>query len=147
MVQLHGKNPYRKSVISALHKENERMLIHMAYGKEKCNRILNEEYGRKYYFFEKNLQEARIFFKTRVSMLPFAGNFSNDRRFAKTSWLCLCGSKEEEKHLTSGRCSVYGDLVGQNMNFNDDTTLVKLFLDILERRDELEEKTNIKKKD
>ena len=79
------KSRYKAILKKAAHKENEKRLRALASGKEKCNKILNEEYGRKYYFFEKNIHEARLFYKTRVSMLPFAGNFSHYNQFSKTN--------------------------------------------------------------
>ena len=90
---------------------------------------------QKDYFYDKSIDEARKFYKTRVSMLPFAGNYPNDVRFAKTNWLCLCGVREEEKHLTSGNCKVFGDLVDPNLDLTKDENLVNLFSNILERRD------------
>lgn len=44
-------------------------------------------------------------------MHPFAGNYSQDRRFARSDWLCRCRkSKESQKHILSGECEVYGDI-------------------------------------
>ena len=69
-------------------------------------------------------------------MLPFAGNYHNDKRFAKTNWLCLCGeSPEDQSHLMSGSCSFYGDLVDDAFDPAKDDHLVDLFSAILERRD------------
>ena len=87
--------------------------------------------------FYKSIQEARLLYKTRVSMLPFAGNYPNDARFAKTNWLCLCGVKEDERHLTSGTCKVFGDLVDPESDFSKDDDLVDLFSNILKRRDDI----------
>ena len=111
-ITILDKTKYRKILVAACHNKNKQRLLKSAKGRNKCDRILNEEYGKKYYFFEKNIDEARFFFKTRVSMLPFAANYPND----KTNWLCLCGVKEEEKNLTSGNCSVFGDLVDGTEN-------------------------------
>ena len=73
-------------------------------------------------------------------MLPFAGNYSKDVRFARTDWLCRCGKeREEESHLLSGNCNVYGEIRGRYDNLDDDNQLVKFFNDILARRDKLEE--------
>ena len=74
-------------------------------------------------------------------MLPFAGNYSKDARFAHTNWLCRCGeAKEEESHLMSGNCSVYGEIRRSYSDLNDDKQLVDFFNEVLSRRDELEEK-------
>ena len=79
-------------------------------------------------------------------MLPFAGNFSRDQRFSRTDWLCRCGrANEEERHLLSGNCEVYGEIRSSYTDLNDDDQLVKFFNEVLFKRDELEE--NDKKKD
>ena len=109
--------------------------------KKKCVRIFSDVYGRKQYFNNYNIHQVRQHFKTRVRMMPFAGNYSNDKRFKKTDFLCQClKSREEEKHLTSGLCAVYGDLVNENSDLNNDVELVKLFNNILARRDFLDKK-------
>ena len=107
----------------------------LAQGKNKCNKILNDEYGKKLYFCEKNINEARKFYKMRVQMLPFAENFKHDKRFYKSGWLCKCGSKEDENHLMSGACPVYSDLISPNMDFSLDEHLVILFTDNLRRKE------------
>ena len=78
-------------------------------------------------------------------MLPFAENYKHDKRFAKSNWLCRCGYSEDENHLTSGLCPIYGDLVSKDLDFSLDEYLVLLFTDILERRDELEKSDSAKK--
>ena len=66
-------------------------------------------------------------------------NYSNDQRFSKTSWLSLCKeAREEESHLKSGNCSVYGDSVRKYSDLTEDDSLVKFFTEVLARRDELE---------
>ena len=74
-------------------------------------------------------------------MMAFAGNFSKDKRFARSEWLCKCGdSKEEESHLMSGNCRVYGEIRRNYSDLSDDKQLVDFFNEVLSRRDELEEK-------
>ena len=81
-------------------------------------------------------------FRTRFGLLPFAGNYSKDKRFAKTSWLCACGEeREEEQDLLSGNCKVYGDLAHNYENLADDNQLVKFFANVLARREDMEVET------
>ena len=102
---------YRKIVLKACHKLNEQRLRKKADGKQKCERIPEESYGKKRYISSSFIHEVRQMYKTRFGMQPFAGNFSHNRRFARTEWLCRCGiSKEEEGHILSGNCEVYGDI-------------------------------------
>ena len=80
-------------------------------------------------------------YKTRYGMMAFAGNFAKDKRFAWSDWLCKCGeAREEESHLISGTCQVYGEIRHKYSNLNDDKQLVDFFNEVLSRRDELEEK-------
>jgi hypothetical protein len=132
-----NRDQYKKVLIQAGHIENEKYLRGLAKGK--CERISVEEYGRKPYIQQKNIFSVRQQFRTRFGLQPFAGNFSNDRRFAKTNWLCKCKqAREEELHLVSGQCPVYGDLTHKFSNLTDDNSLVQFFQDVLARREELD---------
>ena len=76
-------------------------------------------------------------------MHAFAGNYSHDKRYAKTNWLCLCqNSREEEIHLKSGECTVYGDLTHKYSDLSSDDDLADLFREILARRELLTKPTN-----
>ena len=111
----------------------------MGEGKDKCSRILKECYGRKKYFNTSNIKEARSIFRTRVAMMPFAGNYGHDKRYAGTNWLCRCKTaREEERHLTAGECPVYGDLA-EGRDLESDGDLKEFFLAVLARREALDE--------
>ena len=44
-------------------------------------------------------------------LLPFAGNYSPDRRCAASGWLSKCEQcREEESHVLSGKCTIYGEI-------------------------------------
>ena len=134
-----AKQDFRKVVTLACHKLNEERLRKQAQGKEKCDHIMKEPYGKKDYVEKKMIQQVRQQYKTRVKMLPFAGNFSHDRRFSRTEWLCKCRqAREVEGHLTSGKCPVYGDIKGGYANLDNDDDLVKFFQEILDRREMLD---------
>ena len=56
----------------------------------------------------------------------------NYKRFAKYNWLCRCEeAREDESHLVSGKCKVYGDLTS-------DDGLVQFFTAVLAKRDQLD---------
>ena len=113
-----------------------------AEGKKKCERIMKEEFGLKDYMKQNTLCKVREIFKTRVHMQPFAGNYPNDRRFKKNNFMCKCKTKkEEESHLLSGECTVYGDLRRTYGDLSEDKQLVNFFSAVLERRERLEERT------
>ena len=61
-------------------------------------------------------------------------------KYAKSDWLCRClEEKEEESHITSGSCKVYGDLTSQFGDLKEDSNLVEFFIAVLDRRDSLED--------
>ena len=135
---LLNKTKYSQIVTRALHIKNEQMLRLLAHGK--CERINREEYGKKEYISSKDIQSVRQHYRTRFGLQNFAGNYSNDNRFAKTSWLCRClESRENEPHLTSGKCKVFGDLNERFGDLTDDENLVRFFQEVLARRDLLDE--------
>ena len=126
----------------ALDTRNETMLKEQATNKTKCRSIMQEDYGKKEYMNEKKIEEVRLMFKTRVGLLPFAGNFSHDKRFSKSNWLCRCGMRESQSHITSGSCQIYEDIWKDRGDLRNDEDLVKFFSAVLERRsllDRLEE--------
>ena len=92
---------------------------------------------------KKTIKSVRQEFRTRFGLLAFAGNYSHDRRFAKSDWLCQCQeAREEELHLLSGQCKVYGDLTHKYSNLTDDNALVDFFQEVLARREELDKELN-----
>ena len=130
---------FRKVVTSACHRMNEKRLRKQAEGKEKCDKIMLEPYGKKDYVGKKIIYQVRQHYKTRVKMMPFAGNFTHDRRFSKTEWLCKCRQiKEVEGHLTSGKCPVYGDIRERYTDLKNDDDLVHFFQEVLDRREMLD---------
>ena len=131
---------YKKLLLPACHRRNEEKLRLGAKGK--CERINSEQYGRKQYIQKKNIFHVRTQYKSRFGLQPFAGNYSQDRRFQRTGWLCKCEqSREDESHILSGQCKVYGDLIDKYQDLTDDENLVQLFTDVLARRDELDRET------
>ena len=107
----------------------------------KCGRIKEEKYGQISYIQQNKIHVVREQCRTRWGLLPFAGNYSKDKRFAKTSWLCVCGEEREEQHLISGHCKVYGDLTHKYDNLAEDNQLVQFFEEVLARREDLEVET------
>ena len=132
-----GKKIYRKILIEACHRKNEANL--RTHAKGKCERINYEQYGKKEYLSSAKISTVRELYRTRFSLLPFAGNYSHDKRFAKTRWLCICEEeREEEQHLLSRHCQVYGDLNNRFSDLSDQNQLAQFFNDVLARRDQLQ---------
>jgi hypothetical protein len=136
-----GKNEYKKILLEACHRKNKEDLQVLARGK--CERIKWEKYEKKKYISNKTIHSVRMQFRTRFGLQRFGGNYSMDKSFAKTNWMCKClESREVENHLISGECKVYGDLALKYSDLADDDNLVNLFTEILARRDLLDKKDN-----
>ena len=72
----------------------------------KCGCMKTEVYGKKDYIEKKTICDAIMWFKSCFGLQAFAGNYSHDRRFAKTDWLCRCQSAvEDEGHNVSYRAT------------------------------------------
>ena len=133
-----SKSNFRKLITTACHRKNE-IFLRATASEVKCRRIQNEDYGQKEYLSMKTIHESRSWYRTRFGLQPFAGNYSHDRRFAKTNWLCKCGTaQEEEGHIVSGNCQVYGDLKDKFGDLGEDSNLVSYFQAVLDRREDLE---------
>ena len=132
-----SKEQYSKEVNIACHKRNEKIMRDQAKGN--CEMILHETYGKKEYISKKNVFDVRQQYRSCFGLQPFAGNYSKDKRFARTNWLCRCEEeREEETHLMSGQCTVFGDLALKYNTLTDDENLVLFFSEVLARRDDLD---------
>ena len=129
-----NKSEFKRMIKGAIQTKHEEILRQQSKGKTKCYNILKEGYGKKEYLNEKKIEDVRIMFKSRIGLMPFAGNYSHDKRFAKTNWLCRCGLKETEAHLTAGMCPIYDDIWQARGDLRKDEDLVKFFSLVLERR-------------
>ena len=129
-----SKSEFKSLIKGAIQTKHEEMLKEESKGKTKCHNILKEGYGKKEYLNVKKIEDVRIMFKSRVGLMPFAGNYSHDKRFVKTNWLCRCGLKETEAHLTAGTCPIYDDIWQGRGDLRKDEDLVKFFSLVLERR-------------
>ena len=131
---------FRKVVTDACHAVNEKHLREKASGNKKTQRIEKEFYIKKEYLQKKKIENVRIQFRARYGMLPFAGNFGHDRKFSHTEWLCSCREeREEESHLLSGTCRVYGSIRRKYGELDEDEDLISFFNEVLEKREELED--------
>jgi hypothetical protein len=98
----------------------------------------------KSYIHTENIKQCRNWFRTRFGLQEFAGNYSHSKKYAKTNWMCRCGSeREEEGHIIRGHCEVYGDLRSQFGDLKEDNNLVQYFQAVLDRRDSLEEEDTL----
>ena len=132
-----NKEKFVKILQEALHKINEEKLRNSAKGK--CDRIGTEKYGRKEYLERIFLFDVRNQYRTRFGLQALAGNYKNYKRFAKSSCLCRCEeAREDESHLVSGRCKVFGDLTEMYTDLTTDEGLVEFFTAVLTRRDQLD---------
>ena len=104
-----------------------------------CGKWLISWNNKQWHINKKNIFHIRQQYRSRFGLQDFAGNYRNDKRFLKTGGLCLClESREDEFHLLSGRCKVYGDLTEGFSDLTDDEDLVQFFAAVLSRRDQLD---------
>ena len=135
----YNKSDYKLILSKACHVRNEHILREISDGKEKCARIISEKYGQKEYIQNKYISEVRNIYRTRYGQRDLAGNFSHDKSYSKTNWMCMCGlSKEKEVHITSGKCPIYSDIREKYTDFDKDEDLVSYFNEVLERRGQIE---------
>ena len=90
---------------------------------------MSEEYGRKKYVDSEKIDHVRDTYRARFGLMPFAGNFKNDKQFARALWKCNhCQKMDSESHLLW--CDAYKEL-RQNKNLSNDKDLCKYLQDIL----------------
>jgi hypothetical protein len=135
-VTTQSREQYKKVVNDAVKVKDEQWLREQANNKTKCDHIMKDGYGKKDYMSKEKIGDTRQWYRTRVGLLPFAGNYSKNMKFANTEWMCRCReAKEEEKHITSGKCPVYSDIRDNYGELNDDEEMVCFLREVLERRD------------
>ena len=136
-----SKAEYKSMLSQLLKVKDEANLREQAKEKTKCERIMKDKYGKKEYITQMKIGEVRKYFKTRVGLLPFANNYKNDKRFARTKWMCRCDEeKEDQSHIRS--CSIYSDITEKYPNVDDDENLVKYLHEVLTRRDLIDDVEN-----
>ena len=96
---------------------------------------MRETFGKKNYIIKNKVGKVRNIFKARVGMSEFADNFSKDKRFMRTNWLCRCGDQRESESYILEECVVYEDIRNEYESINDDTQLALFYAKVLERRD------------
>ena len=128
------KAEYKILLSQLLQVKDESMLRDQAKDKSKCERILKDRYGKKEYLTKMTIGEVRKFYRTRVGLLPFASNYKNDKRFARTNWMCRCKTeKENQSHIR--QCPIYSDITQKYPSVDDYSDLVKYLREVLNRRD------------
>ena len=80
-------------------------------------------------------------------MLLFAGNFSKDRRFLPTHWMCRCGvGREEEEHIKVTSCTLYQDILVKYSDLSEDNQLARFYAEVLDWRDKFDREEEERKK-
>ena len=130
-----SKSEYKELVKSALKMKDEEYLRKEAEGKRKCEKIMKEKFEKKSYISNNKIAEVRNIFKARVGMSNFAGNFSNDKRFLRTNWMCRCESERESEEHVIKECTIYEDIRQDYEDLSDDIQLASFFTKVLKRRD------------
>jgi hypothetical protein len=82
-----SKAAFKKVIDTACRKEQRQRLMKLAEGRVKCSNIPMEVFEKKEYISNTKIKDVRERYKTRYGLQPFAGNFSHDKRFARSEWL------------------------------------------------------------
>ena len=105
------------------------------YKKLKFEELSKEKFGRKQYFFAKNLEDVRTIFKIKSEVFPsIRKNFS--QKYKKESLNCpscrnISSPKEDsQKHLMF-ECPTFNS-VRENKDFSNDSDLLEFFKSVLE---------------
>ena len=125
-------------MMKAVKKVDELNLVKLMENKTKCKRLIESDYGKKEYVSKKKIEEVRNIFRTRCRMLPFAGNFRNDQKYAAYNWDCVCGSlvMEREEHIVE-ECVFYREIREKFGLLDDDEVLCNFFAEVLAKRNEI----------
>ena len=67
----HKTKKYRKIVVEACHKANEQLLKKLAEGKNKCERMKGEEYGKKEYVKNNPIYHVRQIYRSKYGRRSF----------------------------------------------------------------------------
>ena len=114
------KKMVNKAIVEANGKELKADIIER-YKKLKTSELAREEFSRKDYMKDLDLQQARTKFKFRTSMTQHVKmNQKNNEQYAAELWKCEeCGRQDTNLHLLS--CSGY-ELMREGINLNCDNT-------------------------
>ena len=92
---------FRSLLLKACHSKNKERILEGASG-VKCSHLKDGKYGRQSYLQDQTISQCRNWFRTRFGLRDFAGNYSHNRKFSKTNWMCRCSKEvEEEGHIVS----------------------------------------------
>ena len=117
-------------------KNTDELRLHLKkYKKINVEEICNEECDVKPYIKEMKLQDARLRFKLRSSMVPTVKmNFQSDPKFSSDLWSCWsCSDPDSITHIKL--CLTYSDL-REDLDLDVDHDLVTYFRRVIDRREE-----------
>ena len=146
-----SKFQFRKLVKNYIRNKNKTELLQSIreYKKIDYNQCFEEEYKRKSYFYDMNLEQTRTRFRISSKMLQTVkSNFSSKYKHTSMSCQSCKGMKREtedseddpidsQSHLLTS-CLAFSDIRDQ-YDTNTDLGLVKFFSAVIERRIEEEE--------
>ena len=143
-----SKKEYRNVVENAVREYDESKIKVEMTDLKKTRKIKNDDCKRKKYIEMKCLKDVRDIFSERLFMLPFAANYKNDRRFARTNGKCPgCAGEDGETEIddqehAASSCAGYEDLRNK-FDLDTDLGLVGFYRAVLDRRRKEEEERTL----
>ena len=98
--------------------------------------LAKEDFEIKSYFTKLNVEQARLKFQIRSSMVKTVKmNYSSDPKYSHEMWKCShCDLIDTQNHIIS-TCNAYQHL-RVNKNLENDHDLVKFFQEVLKMRED-----------
>ena len=133
-----SKAQWKKFVNQCIKKKNRQDILDTIetrnYKKLDLEELKAEQFERKSYMTDLNMQAARTKFALRTKMTKTIKlNFKNDPINKKTLWKCNdCDSIDSQEHILW--CPAYGHL-RTDKNLEDDKDLTRYFQQVLQLRD------------
>ena len=133
-----SKLQWKKAVNEKIRKKNRKDILDNIesknYKKLDLEELQTEEFERKPYLTELNMQAARTKFALRTRMTKTVKlNYKNDPVNKKSLWKCNdCSSIDSQEHILW--CPAYGHL-RMDKNLQDDKDLTRYFQQVLQLRD------------
>ena len=137
-----SKQSWSRAINNKIKDENRTMILNKIKGYKKLDyfRLKKEEFCMKDYLKTMNIKDARLFFRTRVSLVPgIKFQYKSDPKFSASLWSCDLCEKAGEYNLDSFPHVLWCPELAQlrkDRDINDDQHLVNYVRDAMRIREE-----------
>ena len=137
-----SKQSWSRAINNKIKDENRSMILNIIKGYKKLDyfSLKKEEFCMKDYLKTMNIKDARLFFRTRVSLVPgIKFQYKSDPKFSASLWSCDLCEKAGEYNLDSFSHVLWCPELAQlrkDRDINDDQHLVNYVRDAMRIREE-----------